>query len=749
MQRIGYLASLLLCVLLILLAPPGDLRSVATFLLLWVLPGVAWGVVRRGRWLEGVGLGITINVILILVINYLPGKVRFDLATAVFFLAASVPCALWRRHGVVERPYRLLPVPVALLLLAILFRVPHLGYSEFQGDEGLIMVRAAAALEGDDEELFLHAKGPVEILIPMASWSLGGAINETWARMPFSWISVLGVLAMAKLGARWFSQRTGWFAGMALAINGFLVAFGRIVQYQGVVVFMVLLALLAFDRYRSTGRGPDLVIGALFFAVAGLSHYDSVLFVPAAAVLLVLSIASRSPTRFHWRHMILAVLLASSVFALFYIPFIANPNFGRTAQYLAGDRVGSGIHLNFGSTWVMSTVYNSSYYIVVLVLLAIASLASRRGGLAAWLLFLVPALFYLVLVFDPRTHLYTIYVGLCLLAGNGADFVLGTATNSQDEQNERRPRIRVKMVLATGLYILCAGYTWMVFVDHVPEYQRTFPQHKSGLYWLSYDEMPLFGRFGFPHQAGWHAVSALMADGEISGTYASNEEQEITDFYSRQAPRTHCSQPDVYIVAENVQDEVPIDWEEIDANYGLAGVVSVLGETRIRWFLPADLAPAMPLEVDASQFRQWWYAAEVAPPGTGGSHVVNVVLGDQIKLVGYDLDTDQVTPGGEILLTLYWQPLVPLERNYQVFTHLYDGEMRGQHDGAPECAHNPTTRWEPGQIIPDPHRIEVSPDTSPGRLPLLVGMYDLITRDRLGVTGGEGDSIFLTDLIIQ
>jgi hypothetical protein len=83
-----------------------------------------------------------------------------------------------------------------------------------------------------------------------------------------------------------------------------------------------------------------------------------------------------------------------------------------------------------------------------------------------------------------------------------------------------------------------------------------------------------------------------------------------------------------------------------------------------------------------------------------------------------------------------------------VFTHLYDGQMRGQHDGAPECALNPTTRWEPGQIIADPHLMEIAGDAEPGIVPLSVGMYDLLDQQRLTVPGSADNSLYLTDVIL-
>ena len=88
---------------------------------------------------------------------------------------------------------------------------------------------------------------------------------------------------------------------------------------------------------------------------------------------------------------------------------------------------------------------------------------------------------------------------------------------------------------------------------------------------------------------------------------------------------------------------------------------------------------------------------------------------------------------GFVSIVLYWRTRRPLLRNYQVFTHLQDGTLWGQHDGAPACAMRPTTLWEPGRIVRDEHRIPIDPEVPTGEMDLLVGMYDLHTGERLPV----------------
>ncbi len=748
MRIIGQVALVLCSDVAILLLPPGDLRTAASFFLLWVLPGWAWvwalrsGVPTASRWLPGLGLGVAVNALLALLLHYLPGPIPFWASLLAFSLAALLPMFISRsavRPSLTFSVYWVLP-----LLVALAFRLPDLGYSEFQGDEAVAMVRAAKAIEGDDGQLFLHQKGPLEILLPMATWRLAGAMDEFWARLPFAWVSLLGVAAIVQLGTRWFGRRAGSLAGLIMAINGFHTAFGRIVQYQSLVVGMGLLAVLALDEYREKGRALDLLLGAALLAVGTLAHYDAVLVLPVA-LLLALRWTPGKPWRLKERLANLtwlgASLLGLAILALFYLPFVLHPNFAKTLGMVAGGRVGGGLYWNVGKAWVMSTLYSSTYYVILLLLLALISLflhSRSRYLLLAWLLFVVPSAFYLFFVLDPRTHIYTACPGLALLAAASAAAMW---------ERLRRPGWRWGLLAAgTGWYILCAGYNWLVFVGHAPEYERTWPANRSALYWTTYDVLPLHGRFGFPHRAGWHAIASLISEGQIVGTFASNEEPEITAWYTRQSPRTRCSRPDVYIVAQDVQDEVKVNWDDLKGEYRLAGTVMVEGEPRISWYARgADHS----IEVDAASYHQWWQPQQLLPRASGWTHTVGQTLGGAIQLLGYDLESSQARPGGWIQVTLYWRPLVPLAHNYQVFTHLDNGRLWAQHDGAPQCAANPTTFWEPGQVILDAHLIAIPLDAPIGPMPLQVGMYDLITEERLPVPGTADAAIHLTDVEIQ
>jgi hypothetical protein len=109
-----------------------------------------------------------------------------------------------------------------------------------------------------------------------------------------------------------------------------------------------------------------------------------------------------------------------------------------------------------------------------------------------------------------------------------------------------------------------------------------------------------------------------------------------------------------------------------------------------------------------------------------------------------------------MMLTLYWEALVRNDQDYQVFVHLVkDGRIWGQADHTPEICHQqePTSTWEPGQIIMDGCVVPIDIEAPPGTYPLMVGLYDWQSLQRLEVIGPsgkqEGNSVLLQEVEIQ
>jgi 4-amino-4-deoxy-L-arabinose transferase-like glycosyltransferase len=598
----------------------------------------------------GLGLGIGTVALLTLLLHYLPGPLPFltllvaiNLLLSVLFLIPSPTPNT--QYPIPNTQY---PIPNIQSLIpctvAAFFRLVNLGYSEFQGDEGIVMMRAARAILGDGAQLFYHQKGPAEVLLPLATWTLSGTINEWQARLPFAFAGILGAVALYLLGRRWLSNRGALIAALLLGINGYFVGFGRIVQYQSIVLATTTLGLLALWRW-SEGEGRRwLAAGAALLAFGLLSHYDAGLALPAAAYLVGRRLwAARS----QWRVLAVDVLgagaLALGILALFYLPFALHPNFAKTLSYLRTARVGTEgpLYNNLLTSLPLATFYNSTYYLAALAgLVTLASfLPFRRWGLlipsacclllvlqypipniqypipntqyltwtgplltcliaalllsrhsspssrAAWLWFGAPFLFYYFLVWDPRTHVLNAFPGAALLAALALDQLLTSIHDVADLLFRRRSFQRCSLFIVhcslLAVFLFLAYYPYLMFVQHDLEIKRTWPDHRPAMYWKPETEGALFGFFGFPYRAGWKAIGSLVEEGTLSGIYASNEEQEVAGWYARGAERTYCPDPEWVLIAQNVQDEIPTHLAEDEAEYHLWGEVQVAGESKL------------------------------------------------------------------------------------------------------------------------------------------------------------------------
>jgi len=100
-------------------------------------------------------------------------------------------------------------------------------------------------------------------------------------------------------------------------------------------------------------------------------------------------------------------------------------------------------------------------------------------------------------------------------------------------------------------------------------------------------------------------------------------------------------------------------------------------------------------------------------------------FGEQIQLLGYDLDTSQAQAGGEIGLTLYWQAIETPTENYTVFNQLVggDGQIWGQFDSPPVGDAWLTATWLPGEIVVDARTIPIHADAAAGEYSLAIGLY--------------------------
>lgn len=170
-----------------------------------------------------------------------------------------------------------------------------------------------------------------------------------------------------------------------------------------------------------------------------------------------------------------------------------------------------------------------------------------------------------------------------------------------------------------------------------------------------------------------------------------------------------------------------------------------------------------PAEYDPTGYLEKWFGANAFKSYFGGyvdaslnlyvmpsaqpaiRQSLRYTLGEQIRLIGYDLDRAQVAPGQAVRLTLRWQIAAPIEKRYTVFAHIIGGvnpatqsPVWAQMDSEPVGGARPTTSWRVGENIDDRYGLLIPRGTPPGEYLIEIGMYDSVSLTRLPVFDATG-----------
>ncbi|UCC62356.1 MAG: glycosyltransferase family 39 protein [Anaerolineae bacterium] len=127
------------------------------------------------------------------------------------------------------------------------------------------------------------------------------------------------------------------------------------------------------------------------------------------------------------------------------------------------------------------------------------------------------------------------------------------------------------------------------------------------------------------------------------------------------------------------------------------------------------------------------------------SHRLDLTFGDRIRLLGYDLEATETRPGGTLHLTLYWQSIASMDRNWSVFVHLLDENdaIVAQRDMYPGQGLYPTSLWPVGETIANRYVLHLAETAyAPSAARLEVGLYDYLApkQERLPASAG-GDNV--------
>jgi hypothetical protein len=135
----------------------------------------------------------------------------------------------------------------------------------------------------------------------------------------------------------------------------------------------------------------------------------------------------------------------------------------------------------------------------------------------------------------------------------------------------------------------------------------------------------------------------------------------------------------------------------------------------------------------------------------------------ELTLLGYDLtdEADQAIDQPKLVLnrsegsdsalklTLYWRVEGPLNSDYTTFVHVRNAnEIVAQQDQPPLQGVYPTSLWDPGELIADEIVIHPTAEINSGEYTIVIGMYNLNTKERLMISGSPNNELTLASKVI-
>jgi 4-amino-4-deoxy-L-arabinose transferase-like glycosyltransferase len=214
------------------------------------------------------------------------------------------------------------------------------------------------------------------------------------------------------------------------------------------------------------------------------------------------------------------------------------------------------------------------------------------------------------------------------------------------------------------------------------------------------------------------------------------------------------SAPMQKIIENWLDQDLPVYWiTPTGTTIDTYGSLRKVAERRISWSNRAISWEELPKTLMRFSARLRIFqieGAEFAAP----SQMVDANLGNEIVLLGYDLDDSSVAAGETLVLDLYWYATHQLEKDYTVFVHILEDNaiMRGQWDGQPMDGARPTSSWKAGEIIDDRLEVPIFAETPPGSYTLSVGLYEWPSITRLPLLE-EGqpvdDRVILTEIEVR
>jgi len=428
-----------------------------------------------------------------------------------------------------------------LLVGSCYLRFKNLGYSDYIGDEHKAFLEVP---EGQSTWDFFMSqrKGPMQFLFSHIPYSITGDFrNELAQRLPFSITSVLSVLVFYSLVKKLTREDLIAFISTFLfMVNGFIVGFGRIAQYQNLNLLFSFLALYFYIDLIENKEElvKSSLLGTLFWCFSILSHWDAIFILPVVVIIFIkylvrkdLEVASKI------KIVIFNLVFGCLLLLPFLVPYVRYQlNSVENYEYFE-RRIEIGYSL--GDRYkLLIELYNPFVTFWLLIVTGILGVffISKSWIFLVWFLF--GYLSFEIFVRKPGTHIYIFLIPVFILSGIGISNLIKAA-----------PSVIKKILVCTMILVSIFLFyqTHFMFIDHVKEYpwqEKTFYKIKNPpkrLKKYSILETPTYSYnqklplFGFPHSRYWDEINNYINEQNMlndeSYGYITNEWKTISEWY--------------------------------------------------------------------------------------------------------------------------------------------------------------------------------------------------------------------------
>ncbi len=646
-------------------------------------------------------------------------------------------------HGCWERVKAAPDTPVLWLILAAIIlilaaglRIHRIDYQSLWYDEGVsageTTLPAAQIVENAAHDI--HPPGYYLLL---KGWAELAGRSELALRYFSTLMSLVAAALVISIGKKLFDYRAGLIAGLLIAANPFQVWYAqeaRMYALLGMVsAASIFLCITVLEHIAAPRRRSWVIFGGyVLINVLGLYTHYTFPFVLLAESLIFLIVWIRHTDK--WKSLALWVGMQIGALLVFAPWMPAAYRQITTWPADLGERVGALPLISavvYGRTLPPESTLNS---LIPLLLLAVVGLfpplddeesprglnyLEKIGLIVLWLL--IPVLIPTAMGAIRATNLkFFVPAGLAfyLLVARGivTGFQIAQPVPGSSRGNAWLVRVVVIILAAAGLFPIWQS---MNNLYANPAYARD-------------DYRGLAERIR--SEAGEDAAVVLDSPGQAAifdyyfdGPNVIPLPNDSTEETLADLIATHDRIYAVYY-GENEQDPEGIVTRTLSENTFVVSDEWIGSVRLVRYVVPAGASNEM-------------------------AQASGAVFGESIRLAGYTVSGEALEPGDALAVTLFWEADAPIETRYRVFVHLYkpDGTIATQHDGEPNGSLTPTTVWVPGERVIDNHGMLLPVESAAGTYPLMIGLYDAESGDRLPIEiAGEpvGDRLLLAEIEI-